>query len=391
MDSKKMGLRVRYDKEVQTEVRNDCVQFINWIRKKMSFPIRVTIYIKSDYLIKTRITKELVPAVYWAPNSLENEPHIRVATGDYAESLQKYGYYDTIASIFDSIAHELIHYKQWLVNPTFKNGEREANRKAKEIVTEYLDYLDELYDNKAEELGNIIDAYSLSELLNLFEKCNFYTGEKIVRSLSDFTEFNEAKKFLIEQTGNSDGGIRAAAIMSLSNFKKDETTNEVCLKCLYDDDEYVRMRAVEAACDLCNIEVIPHLVKMLDDKNELIRGYSAISLGSLGNLDTILILEEVLKREKRNATKLRISVGLYKLGKAEYFNVIVKYLKSKSLNVRLAASWYLSDLSDKNNIDICIEQIKLAILKEKSDEVRNSMIKDLNYLDKYKEDLKLKV
>lgn len=391
MNSNKAGLRVRYDREVQTEVRNHCIQFINWIRKRMSFPIRLTIYIKSDYLVKTKISKELVPAVFWAPNSLENEPHIRVATGDYIESLEKYGYYNTIAYIFDSIAHELIHYKQWLLNPTFKNGEREANKKAKEIVSEYLDYLDELYDTKVEELSNIINAYSLSKLLNLFEKCNFYTGEKIVNSLSNFTEFNEAKKFLIEQIGNSDGGIRAAALMSLSNFKKDEITNEVCLKCLYDDDEYVRIRAAEAACDLCDVEVIPHLAKMLEDKNQLIRGYSAISLGSLGNSETISILEEVLKKEKRNAAKLRIYVGLYKLGKAEYFNVIVKYLKNKSLNVRLAASWYLSDLSDRNNTCICIEQIKLAILKEKCEDVRNSMIKDLNYLEKYKEDLKFKV
>lgn len=391
MNSKKVGLRVRYEKGVQVEVRNACIEFIRWIRKKMSFPIRVTIYIKSDYLVKTRISKELVPAVFWYTNSLEDEPHIRVATGDYIESLEKHGYYNTIASIFDSISHELIHYNQWLDNPVFKNGEREANKRAKEIVTEYLDYLDELYDIKVEELGNIINADSLSKLLNLFKKSNCYTGEKIIKSLGGFTKFNEAEKFLIEQTGDSNRNIRAEALMSLSKFKKNENTKKVCLSCLYDKDEYVRMRAAEAACDLSDDEVIPHLIKLLEDKNQLIRVYAAVSLGYLGNLDSISILEELLKREKRNATKLRISFGLYNLGKAEYFNVIVKYLKSKSLNVRLAASWYLSDLSNKNNIDFCIEQVKLAVLKEKNGEVRNSMIEDLNYLNKYKESLKLKV
>lgn len=389
MKSKRTGLRVRYDDDVQPEVRIGCIQFLRWIRKKMLFPIRVNVYIKSDYLIRTKISKELVPAVFWSPSSLEDEPHIRVATGDYIESLEKYGHYNTMASIYNSIAHELIHYTQWLVNPAFKNGEREANKKAKEIVTEYLDYLDETYEIKIKQLSNIINADSLSELINLYKKCNYYIQGEILRSLSSFAGFNEAQEFVIGQTESEDSDIRAEALMSLSNFDRNEMTNKICLNCLYDENEYVRMRAAEAASDLCDVEVIPHLVRLLEDKNQLIRGYAAVSLGALGNIDTISKLEDVLKREKRNATRLRIYVGLYKLGKAEYFNIIIKQLKSKSLLVRLAASWYVSDLSDKNNIDICVEQIKLAISKEKDEEVRKSMIKDLNYLSEYKEYLKI--
>lgn len=388
MDNKRKGLRVRYANGVQIEVRNVCIDFIKWVRKRMTFPIRVIIYIKGDYLIKTKFTKEYVPATFWGPYNLENEPHIRVATGDYNECLEKNEYYNTIAEIFDSIVHELIHYQQWLVNQTFKNGEREANKKAKQIVYEYLDYLDELHNSRVEDLGSKINAEALAELINMFIRCSDFIGEKIVKKLRTFTEFSEAQDFLTEQTKNTYYRISTEALISLSYFEKNEKTNKACLRCFYDKNDYVRLRAAEMASDLCNETIIPYLVKLFDDKNQLVRGYAAVSLGVLGSSENIPILEELLKVEKRNASKLRIYVALYELGKVDYFSLIVKQLKSKSFLVRGAASYYLFYLADKNNIDICIGFLKLAVLKEKDKEVYDTMMENLEGLKEYNKGLK---
>lgn len=43
------GLRVRSSPNVDPEVRRACLEYIQWIRQQMEFPIRVVIYLKEDY------------------------------------------------------------------------------------------------------------------------------------------------------------------------------------------------------------------------------------------------------------------------------------------------------------------------------------------------------
>ncbi|WP_338789643.1 hypothetical protein V8Z81_27225 (plasmid) [Priestia megaterium] len=99
---------------MNSEVRRACLEFAKWLRKEFAFPIRVLVYLKKDDQIKNKFTKELVSATFFAPYDKQEEPYIRIATGDYMELLHELGKDDALASILNSIAHELGHYYQWI-------------------------------------------------------------------------------------------------------------------------------------------------------------------------------------------------------------------------------------------------------------------------------------
>lgn len=131
------GLRIRSINGVDPEVRKACLEFVKWLRKRMDFPIRVVIYLKKDYRIKNKFTKEIATATFFAPYTHEEEPYTRVATGDYAELRNEIGKDNALASILLSIAHEIIHYKQWLVDPMCNFSEEEADSEADNLIDEY--------------------------------------------------------------------------------------------------------------------------------------------------------------------------------------------------------------------------------------------------------------
>jgi hypothetical protein len=113
-DSTRTGLRIRSEQGVHPEVKRACLEFAKWLRKEFEFPKRVVIYLKKDYQIKNKFTKELVSATFFAPFDKNEEPYIRIATGDYKELLVENGLDDALAAILSSIAHELGHYYQWI-------------------------------------------------------------------------------------------------------------------------------------------------------------------------------------------------------------------------------------------------------------------------------------
>lgn len=51
------GLRIRTEVGVHAEVKRACLEFAEWLRTKYNFPIRVVVYLKKDYQIKNRHTK----------------------------------------------------------------------------------------------------------------------------------------------------------------------------------------------------------------------------------------------------------------------------------------------------------------------------------------------
>jgi hypothetical protein len=53
-------------------------------------------------------------ASFFAPNSPHEEPHIRMATGDYPELQRKLGRDNALASYIGSLSRQLIHYRSWV-------------------------------------------------------------------------------------------------------------------------------------------------------------------------------------------------------------------------------------------------------------------------------------
>ena len=133
------GLRFRFDKYVNQDIRYECIRYGYWLRSNYTFPVRVTIYVKSKYRIKTA-DGDFVTGVFYEPYSRTQEPRIKIATGDYEELKRKHGENNALDAYFYSIAHELTHYYQWINNLelTEIGIERQAYRYSKLIAEKYI-------------------------------------------------------------------------------------------------------------------------------------------------------------------------------------------------------------------------------------------------------------
>ncbi|MBO5969747.1 MAG: hypothetical protein J6S14_14740 [Clostridia bacterium] len=132
------GLRVRYETNVDDEVKRACKDFANWLRRNFEFPKRVTVYVKAAKVIKS-CDGEKVFGTFWGPCNKQDEPYIRIATGDYMELLNKHGKDNALAEILWCMSHELIHYLQWLndITLTIRGLEKQASYYADWILTQY--------------------------------------------------------------------------------------------------------------------------------------------------------------------------------------------------------------------------------------------------------------
>ena len=141
IENTRQGLRVRYDQDIIDEVRESIVKFIGWLRDNYNFPIRVKLYIKSNKYIVAK-DGERVAGVFRSYDDNNEEPYIKIATGDYATDKNEWGRDDALATILGTIAHELTHYYQWLnqTSQTNRGAEHQASLYAKWILYEYSQF-----------------------------------------------------------------------------------------------------------------------------------------------------------------------------------------------------------------------------------------------------------
>ena len=141
------GIRLRFDKDVDPEVKRAVKQFVNWLREWYEFPIRVPIYLRSTEYIRSR-EGDLVSATFLGSYDISEEPYIKVSVGDYCTMLEEVGKDNALAGIICSIAHELTHYFQWIkfhdiwMDLDERKSERQALYYARAIVDDYHDYYD---------------------------------------------------------------------------------------------------------------------------------------------------------------------------------------------------------------------------------------------------------
>lgn len=135
---RRTGLRFRYDKSVDPEVKRACTQFAQWLRSEYYFPLRVPVYVKGGKTVRTKDGENVVGS-FFEPFSYSTEPYIRIATGDYDVLKNAMGKDNALATILATLAHELTHYYQWINNIQLTpiGRERQAARYSNYIVDEY--------------------------------------------------------------------------------------------------------------------------------------------------------------------------------------------------------------------------------------------------------------
>ena len=132
------GIRVRYDKNVDSEVKRAIHDCIVWLRSEYKFPKRVNVYVKGKRRIRAT-NGDKVCGTFFRPADREKEPYIKLATGDYHELLDEFGKDNALAAILNTMIHELTHYFQWLndLSLTLTGEERQATIYASRIIGEY--------------------------------------------------------------------------------------------------------------------------------------------------------------------------------------------------------------------------------------------------------------
>lgn len=136
------GVRLVFDKGVNSELRSVCKSFAAWMRKEYFFPVRVPIYFKNKNRLKC-LDGDLASGTFFEPDSYTDEPYIRIAVGDYLELCQKYGTQKALLSILKTVSHELTHYYQWIngLKLTPIGKERQATLYSSYIVSEYMEWI----------------------------------------------------------------------------------------------------------------------------------------------------------------------------------------------------------------------------------------------------------
>lgn len=112
MNRTRTGLRIRGQRG-HSNVKEALKRFAKWLRQEYTFPIRVPVYLNQHHQFITCEGEEAT-ASFFAPYDSAIEPYIRIATGDYDELVASWGRNDALESYMCSLAHEIIHYQQWI-------------------------------------------------------------------------------------------------------------------------------------------------------------------------------------------------------------------------------------------------------------------------------------
>ena len=139
---RRTGLRLRFDKNVNPEVKDSFIKLGNWIRERFFFPIRIPVYVKCSEQRRAR-DGELCVGVFFRPDNYSTEPFIRIATGDFERLISERGVLQAKIAILLPLFHELTHYYQWInsVTLTTIGEERQATSYSHSLMEEYLDDL----------------------------------------------------------------------------------------------------------------------------------------------------------------------------------------------------------------------------------------------------------
>jgi hypothetical protein len=127
------SLRI-YGRRGHPVVCRSVIRFAKWLRSSYAFPVRLPVYLSPHHRILT-MHGSLATASFFAPWDPDVEPYIRVATGDYPSERRKRGRDNALAGFLCSVAHELVHYQQWV--QTGKTTERGVAVRASRIVALY--------------------------------------------------------------------------------------------------------------------------------------------------------------------------------------------------------------------------------------------------------------
>ena len=160
----------------------------------------------------------------------------------------------------------------------------------------------------------------------------------------------------------------------------DEKGEEILLRLTNDKEWLGRADACDSLCISESVTTYNLLKKIAKkDTSGYVRGYAILSLGDIADKinkeDELLeYLEDRLKHEKVQFTKIDIYAVLYNLGRKEYFDNLVSMLNSKKYLNRGSVVNILNYIANEDNRDMIIK----VLLEHKKKETAMSVVYTIN-------------
>ena len=104
---------------------------------------RITVYVKTSKRVVSK-DGDFCVSVFFRPDSYQEEPYSRIATGDYKELVKKWGIQKAKIAILMPLINDLTHYFQWLNGEklTLIGEKRQATVYTNALIEEYMDDMD---------------------------------------------------------------------------------------------------------------------------------------------------------------------------------------------------------------------------------------------------------
>ena len=180
----------------------------------------------------------------------------------------------------------------------------------------------------------------------------------------------------------------------------DEKGEEILLRLTNDKEWLVRADACDSLCISESVTTYNLLKKIAKkDTSGYVRGYAILSLGDIADKinkeDELLeYLEDRLKHEKVQFTKIDIYAVLYNLGRKEYFDNLVSMLNSKKYLNRGSVVNILNYIANEDNRDMIIKVLLEHKKKETAMSVVytiNDVIKEIEEMDEDEDEENIKI
>lgn len=220
------------------------------------------------------------------------------------------------------------------------------------------------------------------------------SNDQIVKYLDDLIENPQNISMQISRLkdlANKKSVLVRSLVAEVLVNNNDVISKDILLKLLNDKNSLVRTEAADSLSEYPYSDVVKQLeITAENDKNHIVRGYALLSmtLASLAlKIDSakiVTFLHKRCKKEKSAFCKLSCYHALLIMGEADKLSGILSILKSKNYRNRCAAINTLYDVVDESNRLLIVQKLKKQLLKESSGAVIskiNNFIKDYDNIN----------
>ncbi|MBC2175426.1 HEAT repeat domain-containing protein [Listeria booriae] len=189
-------------------------------------------------------------------------------------------------------------------------------------------------------------------LLIAFQNADLETIDALLIRLNNS---EKEKQILLEFADSPDRDIQSFVYSKLYDYDGNDVI-QAAVKGLQNEDEIVRISAIEIIGKQQVFEQLPALISSLTDSDELVRCYAAETIAFLGaDLKDQLVMQA--KVEQDEVARTGLYYALYSLGATEYLTALLELLESDSHVVVIRTVHHLMDIMNAANQDAILSAL----------------------------------